>query len=302
MYWVVVALAACGDDAATMPDSSIPSSCQVDADCGKQFCNANTCGVRPQWNEPMKLGGGIPLDNVDQTGVAMRGDNLEIVFGTTRSASCIDLWHAQRASATATFDAPVVLPAINDTARCNGAPVLRADGLELYVGRASMAGFGTIWRATRAATNVDFDAPVQTSIFATNSFLPAMTMSGDGLTLLYSTAPTAGPTASAYVSMRATTADVFTAGTAIPELAGIGSSALALSPDGRYIVTSDPSAAGLFVRVRSTAGTFGNPVSAGELSINQLPVVPSIAPDGKTLFFSIRNDTNHNEIWYATRK
>jgi hypothetical protein len=299
-YWVVMVLAACGDDGATTPDSSVPSSCQVDADCGPLFCNANKCSLRPEWNEPTKLGAPIAFDSVDQSGVAMRGDNLELIFCTSRSATCSDVWHTQRGSDTASFDAPVALPAVNDPARCNGLAVLRADGLELYLGRTTSAGFGQFWRATRASTSVDFDAPVQTSIFASDVFVPQLTMSGDALTLMYSTAPSPGVTTSGYISTRASTADAFAAGTEVPELAGTWS--LGLSPDGRYLVTTQEQPRGLFLRIRSTAGTFSNPIAIAELSINPLVVAPSISPDGKTIFFTIRNDTNHNEIWSATRK
>ena len=106
MRWAfsVVILAACGDDGgAPRPDAVQGMACQVDADCGALFCNANVCGPRPMWNAPTKLGGDVPFDGANQVGATIRSDNLEIVYASNRSGStlAIDLWHAQRSTATA---------------------------------------------------------------------------------------------------------------------------------------------------------------------------------------------------------
>lgn len=77
--------------------------CQTDADCGAGFCNAATCGPRAIWNLPTKLTGAVALDGTNQSGSAVRGDNLELVCVTNRNTSCADLWHAQRTSSAVDF-------------------------------------------------------------------------------------------------------------------------------------------------------------------------------------------------------
>lgn len=299
--WILV-LAACGDDGAAHPDAPMGVACQVDADCGAQFCNAKVCGPRPLWNAPTKLGGGVFLDGTNQNGVAVRGDNLEIVFVTNRGGQCADLWHATRATATADFDAATALANVNDAANCDKWPVLRADGLELFWDRASMTSVtgSSVYRATRTSTTADFGTPQKIDV-ATDMFHAGHTLSGDGLTMLYEQSAMPGTAISVYETKRASTSDVFAAGTVRTDLTSLAAAGLSLSPDGRYLVTVEAQTFQLQVRIAS-GDTFGAPTSIAEINAAAFDAQPSITPDGRTLYFSRRNTSNVYDIWSATRR
>lgn len=249
----------------------------------------------------MKLGGDVPFDGTNQVGATVRADNLEIIYVTNRNGStlAIDLWHAQRSSATADFLGASVLPNVNDPSLIEKMPTLRSDGLELYFVRADSLGSGAIWRATRASTGVDFDAPQMTSV-VTGMNIFGTTLSGDGLTLMYSIHSGQMPTAIVYATSRASTSDMFGAGAARTDFATVGVG-LGLSPDGRYAVTQDPASLQLQVHVAADSATFAAPVPIVELQAGMNDAMPSIAPDGMTLYFG-RKVTTNNEIWYATRQ
>lgn len=80
---------------------------------------------------------------------ALSLDERIIVFSSRRSASGLggtNLWYATRASATAEFAAPQLIPSVNSDQE-DGDPVLSADGCELYFASTRVGGKYHLFRA-----------------------------------------------------------------------------------------------------------------------------------------------------------
>jgi hypothetical protein len=124
-------------------------------------------------------------------------DGLTMYMTSTRSGNNnYDLYTSTRTNTSATFGTPVPISELNTTTSVEDAPVLSADGLELFFASnraATSMGRNDVWHATRATTADMFGTPTlvaEVSGDASEDF-PTW-LSADRCTLLLSSDRTAG--------------------------------------------------------------------------------------------------------------
>jgi len=120
----------------------------------------------------------------------VRDDGLEMYISTARTggSGANDIWMASRASNTAPWGTPVVLPGAN-TASSEDDPSVTGDGLELYYVSPALGGQGggSIFRLTRTSIKSPWSTkPVLVSELDSTSQDHSPAISPDGLTILWS--------------------------------------------------------------------------------------------------------------------
>jgi len=139
------------------------------------------------FNTPVHLGGPISSANEDW-GPFITSDDLTLYFSSTRAGGSggHDVYSATRASATGTFNAPVLVTGIN-TASDDVGPTLTDDQLTIYFHSTRSGGSGAadIWYATRASTGSSWNPPVNYSALNSSSADTNPDVSNDGLDLYF---------------------------------------------------------------------------------------------------------------------
>ena len=99
--------------------------------------------------------------------LAVRFDELELIFAGKASAVSKALYVSTRATITDAWSAPTLLTAINDasTATSDQTPRYTPDGLTLYIGssRTGTAGSDDVWVSTRATLGGAWSTPTRVS-------------------------------------------------------------------------------------------------------------------------------------------
>lgn len=206
------------------------------------------------------------------------------------------------------FGAPTAIAEL-DTTGTEGSIRLSADQLTAYFASARPGGVGGVdlWIATRADAGAPFGnfqnlAPLNSTATDTHA-----TVTADGLTLYFETLR-GQPNQAVYESQRASTAAPFASPLSLP---GFGGFAVVTDPyvraDGQVLYVS----AGLTLadldiyRLVMSGGSFGEPVSVGELNGQANEELPAITPNDRVLYMaSTRVDSMAKggyDIWLSVR-
>jgi Tol biopolymer transport system component len=249
----------------------------------------------------------------------MRGPALLALFHTFVAASgCGRLGYAEQDAAPAdapdaapcrgAFGAPAPILGVNSPAAEYG-PVVSADGLEIvfYSDRPGGPGDSDIWRATRARTTDPFDAPVPLENVSTTWSEGGPSLTGDGLTLFFSSNRPGGDGDDVWMATRPSRSAPFGPATHVPEL---GSPAREYDPivsrDGLSIYVSSERAGGMgrfdiWLATRaSTSAAFGAPLPLSVLGSPGDDNGGSETADRLTIVFS-RDDGTDIDVWSASR-
>jgi TolB protein len=170
-------------------------------------------------------------------------DGLSLYFYSDREGGPgnRDLWTATRTTTSADFAAPEVLAVVNGSAR-EYFPWLTPDGLGLLFmsDRAGGQGRSDIWLAERRSATDAFSVPRNLSELNTSAHEGGMTLSRDGLTIIFVSDRAGGSgDTDLWMAQRARTSDVFSAPS---NLGAVNSNAddedPKLSSDGRELLFS----------------------------------------------------------------
>jgi Tol biopolymer transport system component len=224
--------------------------------------------------------------------------------------------------ANAPFGAPSLVPGL-DPGALMAASVegvrLSPDGLTAYfsaTGRPGGVGYGDLYQAERAAVTAPFGSvvPIAGTGIDTPDDESDPTMTGDGLTLLFSrTRPATNPNVF-YEANRPTPGIPFTGVTSVfADATALGISDMAtpfFREDGAalyfvFVPTQAPDSLTDIYRAPRTNGSLGVPSAVEELNTTFAEIAPVVTPDELTIYFaSDRSDgqaRGEYDIWTATR-
>jgi len=264
-------------------------------------------GVRADFifGEPVNLGSVINSARSDY-GACISVDGLELYFCSERSDGfgSADIWVSTRQSVNDPWDSPTNLGSTVNSPYSDSYPSLSSDGLTLYFSdaysgspRPGGLGAGDIWMTTRPSRSASWSAPVNMGAPINSSNLDiSPTISGDGLTLVFTSNNRAGGIGSwdlwmsTRVSMQDPWGPLVNLGPTVNSGAWDGEGGLSL--DGRAVLY-DSGRSGIVGAVdilMSTRKTLADPWA---VAVNLGPVVnssgndgtPRVSPDMKTLYF-----------------
>jgi len=264
-------------------------------------------GVRADFifGEPVNLGSVINSARSDY-GACISVDGLELYFCSERSGGfgAADIWVSTRQSVNDPWDSPTNLGSTVNSPYSDSYPSLSSDGLTLYFSdaysgspRSSGLGGGDIWMTTRPSRTASWCEPVNMGAPINSSNLDiSPTISGDGLTLVFTSNNRAGGIGSwdLWMSTRVSVQDpwgpLVNLGPTVNS--GVWDGECGLSWDGRAVLY-DSGRAGIVGAVdmlMSTRKTLADPWA---VAVNLGPVVnssgndgtPRVSPDMKTLYF-----------------
>jgi Tol biopolymer transport system component len=132
-------------------------------------------------------------------------DGLTVYWSSNRAGGVggNDIWTATRPNLGASFGPAENLTTVNSTESETG-PAISADGLDLFFSSRRPGGPGSVnvWTASRPSTALDFGAPVLFGVVNIGDAEGSLTMSEDGLTILFDSR-LAGGRANLYMTTRA---------------------------------------------------------------------------------------------------
>lgn len=203
------------------------------SEAGEDIYYATRPSVEAPFGPPMPLDG---LSGDDNTTPVLSADELTIYFASNRTGNW-EIWSGQRTAKGLTFG--TVRQMIELSSEGNELrPWLSADQLTIYFESDRMGTASDVWKATRADLASDFSAPQQVTWLnsAANEGSPSTTP--NQLTCLYvADSETTLGWKTLLRTSRASVADSFDWGTAIPGLSGHNVDGYAaLSSDGRELV------------------------------------------------------------------
>jgi hypothetical protein len=266
-----------------------------------------TGGVKADFifGEPQNLGPVINSASSDY-GACISADGLELYFTSERAGGfgAGDIWVSTRQSVNDPWGPPANLGSTVNSPYSDSYPSLSSDGLTLYFSdaysgspRPGGLGGGDIWMTTRPSRSASWGAPVNVEAPINSSNLDiSPTISGDGLTLVFTSNNRAGGMGSwdLWMSTRVSVQDpwgpLVNLGQAVNSGAWDGE--CGLSWDGRAVLY-DSGRTGIFGAVdmlMSTRKTLADPWA---LAVNLGPVInsssndgtPRVSADMKTLYF-----------------
>lgn len=127
-------------------------------------------------------------------------DGLTVYLASTRAGSTtgdFDIFKATRPNTSTAFGTPTAVPELNMASTVDDAPVLSADGLEIFFastrGQAGVSARNDIWHAVRSTTADGFGTPTKVAELSadTTEDFPSW-LSPDRCTLVFSSDRTAG--------------------------------------------------------------------------------------------------------------
>jgi len=257
------------------------------------------------FGKPQNLGLVINSASSDY-GACVSADSLELYFCSERpvGSGAADIWVSTRQSIDDPWGPPTNLGSTVNSPYSDSYPSLSSDGLTLYFSdaysgspRPGGLGGGDIWMTTRPSRNASWGAPVNMGAPINSSNLDiSPTISGDGLTLVFTSNNRAGGIGSwdLWMSTRISVQDpwgpLVNLGPTVNSGAWDGE--CGLSWDGRAVLY-DSGRAGIVGAVdmlMSTRKTLADPWA---VAVNLGPVVnssgndgtPRVSPDMKTIYF-----------------
>jgi hypothetical protein len=289
-WWIVLLVAACGDDGNTQVDSApidsepqmdAPPPCNVDAPFGAPATIMGLTGTNP-----MQYGGHLSAD----------GLRIYITRGTPGTGTQ-SLFMGTRATTNDGFFTIGPLSIMNTGNMPMAWPMLSEDELTIYFHTTS-----SIMTSTRAGMSDMFPAPTMMTELGTSGAGMTPHLSRDGLTLQY--ARIVAGNANIFVSTRTGTDQPFGQGTVIGELSTDGyEEGPVMSDDGLevfFMRVPDGGTGSMFRATRGSAsGAFDAPAAVAELGTGNLS--PSwLSPDRCRLLFT-KLDGAAPQIFLATR-
>jgi len=254
----------------------------------------------------------VPIAEVDTTsserGPTLTGDLLELYFVSDRAGGLggADIWCAKRASTTAAWDPPVLVPNVN-SADGEGHPFVTRDGLQLYF---SVAHAGTttgldIYVSVRADRGSAWSPP--TAVTELNSLADdvAIGISADGLELALDSSRGGASGRDLYLSKRANATQPWGIPVGISELNDATTQKLPqLADDGRaiwFVQTTTSNGDDIMVATRPALDApFGTPTAVSELNSATAEDDPWISNDQRTIVFASSRNGNF-DLFIATR-
>ena len=188
-------------------------------------------------------------------------------------------------------------PTVNSVSHEYG-PTLSADGLTIVFHSDRVGGMGVndLYMSTRASTADPFGVASALTTLNSTSDEDSPWLSGDGLTLYFSSTR-AAVSKRLYVTTRATTASPWAAPALVPGFASEEVSGVALGPDGNEMFYNHESGGVLMMR-----GTLVPPTVLGPVTeLNQGgDGYPSLSSDGLTIYWE-RDLAGTDDVYTATR-
>jgi Tol biopolymer transport system component len=266
-----------------------------------------TVGVRADFifGEPVNLGPIINSASSDHS-ACISADGLELYFASERAGGfgAADIWVSTRQSIDDSWDPPTNLGAAVNGTSGDSYPSLSSDGLTLYFSdyysgtpRPGGLGAGDIWMTTRSIHGAPWGTPVNLGPPLNSSTLDmSPTISGDGLTLIFTSNNRAGGRGSwdLWMSTRAGMQDPWGPPVNLGPAVNTGNweGECALSWDGGAVFFGSGRAgiAGAIDLWMSIRKTFADP---WDVAVNLGPVINSssndgtarVSPDMRTLYF-----------------
>jgi len=129
----------------------------------------------------------------DEYYINIRSDGLEMIISTNRNTGGTgyinDLYSSTRTSTSAPWGTPTIITELNSTSAADTEddPTMTADGLEIFFTSDRSGGqAAAIWTSTRKDFNSPWSAPTLVAEIDTSSYEHSAAISGDGLTLIFS--------------------------------------------------------------------------------------------------------------------
>ena len=267
------------------------------------------------FGSPTNLGSTINSP-VDDTGPSMSADGLSLFFDSDRAGGygAYDIWVTRRGAVGEPWGEPMNLGTPVNSASCDFAPSISADGLELYFG-SNRGGHFDLWVSARATTEDNWGEPVSLAPTITS---PGITEAGpsisaDGLSLFFKAYDRPGGYGGddIWVSTRPTRSDPW--GPPVNLGPNVNSSwhdqAPSISADGLVLFFSSDRYPGgygdydLYVTTRaSKEDEWGVPINLGP-NVNSVTSesLPCISPDGSELYFGTypmpRGGCGRSDLW-----
>jgi hypothetical protein len=153
------------------------------------------------FGEPQNMG---PIINSasNEAGITLSSDGLELYFSSERSGGRgnYDIWVSTRQSVNDPWDSPANIGSTVNSSYSESYPSLSSDGLTLYFSdaysgspRSGGIGGGDIWMTTRPSRSASWGTPMNVGAPINSSNLDmSPTISGDGLTLVFTSNNRAG--------------------------------------------------------------------------------------------------------------
>ncbi|HMA97674.1 MAG TPA: hypothetical protein VKP30_33545 [Polyangiaceae bacterium] len=253
--------------------------------------SGGTACTSGRFQSPQPINELLP-DGYDYFGPSLSADGLSLYFAASRSEEEEDdLYVSTRTTRTAEFPTAIALEPIN-TARSDGSPSISRDGLTLYF--YSMRAGGSGGRDLYAATRKSLDAPFRRvqSLDQLNGpaddYLPSI--SGDGLTLIYSSTRSGG--SDLFVATRPDASSDFSRPSALEGLnTEHREDRAAFSSDGQtiYFISDRPNGVGdkdIWVATRnSRRGGFSTPKVLELVNSETRDIDVSLSADDRELYF-----------------
>lgn len=194
-------------------------------------------------------------------------DGLELFF-SRGSQTTADLMVARRTARTQSWGTPDKLRSVVNSSARDDSPRLTGDGLELYFisDRTGGRGLADIWVASRATTAHEWSPPVNLSVINSSAHDQWVTVSADGLTLLFQSTRAGGEYGGLYMSTRKSRDGSW------PAPAYLG-----LPMDGSvYTLLSGVSANGTMLYLSDHINYAPRAGGAGSADMWQVPVIPVV--------------------------
>jgi WD40 repeat protein len=228
---------------------------------------------------------------------ALRGDELEIVWTSERTATGCDVYASQRASLDTLWGSPTAVIA---TPACDATPALSFDGLTLWFASAPGGIDWQLFEATRPNAGAAWSqAAFLAELDSANDDL-GITVTSDGLLVIFYSDRTG--TFDLFAASRATTTDVWSTPALITELA---TPAMERSPhisaDGTQLwFTSDRDGnEDIFVATRAARSeSFRPPIRVDAINTPVPEDDPWVSLDNKRIYFA-RNEGTMAQLWVA---
>lgn len=133
------------------------------------------------WNTPVHV---TDLSSTAAEGAVTTSDQLHAVFDSDRAGTTmLDIYMSQRASATAAWGAPALVPELNSASN-EGNPMLAADKLAIYFD-SNRSGDGELYVAARTTPTGAFGPPARIVELSTASAETDPWISPDGRTMYF---------------------------------------------------------------------------------------------------------------------
>ncbi|HEY4056525.1 MAG TPA: hypothetical protein VGM39_07940 [Kofleriaceae bacterium] len=277
-WFALVILVGCG----SVPDNSQRDAAS-DAPDDVAIEDSADAGLGP-WGTPVPVTS-LNTANADQD-ATLTEDQLEIVFSSTRPGGngMSDLWTTTRATKTAAWNAPKVIPNVN-SAMGDDRAWLSPDGLRMYF-TSDRGGTGNdIYATARVSRTSPWAAPTIVNELASASDDEVGGLSVDELMIVFSSDRGGVATGrDLYIASRATKTASFGIPAAVAALDTAeleAAAAFASNGAALYFIRANA-----LWRAERTGTTYGNPVKIDEL-IDTAPLGdPWVSQDERTLYFT----------------